>query len=58
MNYISESYKWRNAMLSINVEDLNTYHDSCAGITKIQVITKTWDPIIGPAVTRGEVHEA
>ncbi len=45
-------------MLSINVEDLNTYHDSCAGITKIQVITKTWDPIIGPAVTRGEVHEA
>jgi hypothetical protein len=42
----------------ISVEDLNTYHDSCVGITKIQLIAKTWDPKIGPTITRGEVHEA
>jgi hypothetical protein len=24
---------------------------------KVQVITKTWDPRIGPTITRGGVHE-
>jgi hypothetical protein len=24
---------------------------------KVQVIVETWDPRIGPTVTRGEVHE-
>jgi hypothetical protein len=58
VSYIFAPYKWWNAMLSISVEDLNTYHDYCVGITKIQLIAKTWDPKIGPTITRGEVHEA
>jgi hypothetical protein len=57
VNYIFAPYKWWNAMLSINVKNLNIYHDSYVGITKTQLIAKTWDPRIGPAVTRGEVHE-
>jgi hypothetical protein len=30
-------YRWWSFALLTNVEDLNSYHDSCAGITKVEI---------------------